>query len=281
MKDRLQELFDRQLQQQSNWMDITALTDEERDRLLRDLSLYMIHEIMEFMDARKYKRHKIWEEPLPRDTRIFELIDIQKYLLTAALAEGISADEWYDYFIEKTKIVDDRWEQDQVKWENDSKKVICCDIDDVLTEYKLVADLYDKNEIEEKRMFRDLLPKDENIAALIELKWLGYHIVLMTTRRSWRVGSIQSDTVEWLKENCVPYEMILWGYDKAESIAKRLKNVVPAFAIENSRKHAIDIAEMGIPVYYLYRDGEEPLRYKDADVRNIKNLTQIVRELHG
>ena len=106
MKDRLQELFDRQLQQQSNWMDITALTDEERDRLLRDLSLYMIHEIMEFMDARKYKRHKIWEEPLPRDTRIFELIDIQKYLLTAALAEGISADEWYDYFIEKTKIVD-------------------------------------------------------------------------------------------------------------------------------------------------------------------------------
>lgn len=242
------------------------------------------------MNSRSYKRHKIWEEPSPRSARLLQLIDIQKYLITAALVEGANADEWFDLFVQKTDIVEERWLQDKKQWEEENVKLIVCDIDDVLAEYAGSEFDYAQGQcsalgvvnpsreqmkkwMEEDGVFKHLPPITENIQAIQDLHNIyGYHVILMTSRRAWRVPSIQADTTYWLKKYNVPYEAILWGYDKAEAIANRLKNVKPSFAIENSRKHAVDIADCGIKTYWVNKDGEQ-LEY--PYIVSVHNLTEI------
>lgn len=263
----LDELFRLQSEQQENWKQTLVGTDE--DEYLQYLTLCCIHELMEFLDARGYKRHKIWYEPSPRSQQVMELIDAQKYLLVMAQTLGVTPEEWFEVFKEKTEIVQQRWEQDQAQWVD--QKIVVCDIDDVLADYEGRAKETSREEIEERHGFRELEPVDDNIQALRDLAQSGYHIVLMTSRRAWRVGAIQADTIAWLREHEVPYEAILWSYDKAEAIHTRLRHTLPEFAVENSRKHAIDIADLGIKVYFLFRD--DMLNY--PNVVNVRSLSEI------
>lgn len=286
LSDRLDKIFKLQAKQQKNWMDIESLTDEEKDNHLLRVSMHMMGEVHEYMDSRGYKKHKIWEEPYPRSTRILEMIDIQKYLLTAALLEGVTPEEWFDAFIEKTQIVDERWKQDQEKW-NDKAGIICCDIDGVLADYKGAIDQHlndlggtedeAKRWIEECGILQSLKPMPNNIKVLKKLASYGYKIILVTSRRSWRVGSIQTDTINWLKKYKVPHDAIVYGFDKSEAIAKRLKNIKPVFAIDDSPKHAVDIADtLGIKVYLVGDNGT----VNHLNVKGITDLTQI-EELYG
>lgn len=280
-------MFQYQAIQQKNWMDIASLTDEEKDAYLRDLALFMMDEIIEYQRSRGYKRHKIWEEPYPRSARIMELIDVQKYLYTAALVEGVTPDEWYETFIQKTQIVDERWRQDQASWDDSNTKIVCCDIDGVLADYKSAINQHindlggtedeAKMWIEECGILQSLDPIEKNIEVIKKLASCGYKIILVTSRRSWRVSSIQTNTTNWLKRYGVPYDGIVYGFDKAEAITKRLRNIKPIFAIDDSPKHAVDLADtLGIKVYLVGNSGT----INHFNVREITDLTQI-EEIHA
>lgn len=263
-------MFRLQQEQQSKWQDIPSLTEKERDEYLESLSLMMIHEVMDFMDARKYKKHKVHTSPLPRETQILELIDIQKFLMIAALHLDVTPQEWFDAFVSKTMMVEDQWRQDNVVFEEG--RVICCDIDDVLTHYENA-----RRREDEPHFYRTLTPKLDNIHTLNYLRKCGFQVVLITSRKAHKSKVIVADTIQWLNRFDVAYDAILWGHDKAENIKARLGNVKPVFAIENSRKHAIDIADSGVPTYWINHGNGLPDHPNITSIRSLEELP-VLRE---
>lgn len=275
--DRLDEIFHLQFHQQ---LDIRNPLDEDIDGYLTDMTTYLMHEVMDFLESRKYKKHHIKGVQLSRSTQIYELVDIQKYLISLALALSVTPDEWIEYFKSKTMVVADKWRQENTDLSGD---IIVCDIDDVLTKFKEAQEELDFDNrqfiIEETSFYRDLQPKPESILAIQELFRRGYKIVLATSRKAFRSKVIEVHTIEWLHDYGVPYEMILWGHDKVENV-KRL-GIVPVCVIDNSAKHALDFADEGWTTYH-FLTGEGMLG-RLLDHNNVINIATLwhIRELRG
>ena len=244
MSDRLAEMFARQYAQQASIHGSAPLSRDMARSLAAEFAQYGIGEMYSYLDSIAYKRFLTAEE-MPRRTRLTEWIDAFKYLLAIGWTEGFTAREVYEEFMRKSEVVDHR--RAQVKM---STHVAGFDIDGVLCEYDMWEP--DEETFIERGGVTTLAPNMPMIEFAQELKKDGWTIIVVTARKLYRHSRLEADTYEWLQSAGMPYDKVLWGYDKMEQI--RRFGAEFRFFVEDSMKHAIDIATSGIPVYLIGAD---------------------------
>ena len=94
---------------------------------------------------------------------------------------------------------------------------------------------------------------------LDDCKTAGYEIVLLTSRPIDIYSNIYRDTVEWLRNNNLQYDMILWSKSKADMVYKmRLMDKI-MYAFDDEYRHVQDYAKLGIETIWidLYGTGKD------------------------
>jgi len=282
-------MFKRQLKNNSHWVSYDGLTDVEQEQMTKEYVLLTIDEMIELLREVNYKQHILKKKPLVRTNILEEIVDAFKYLLSIALVHDITPEEFVEAFFDKSDVVDKKWKEERVEW---GDKLLAIDIDGVLADYVngYCAYLYDQGlielfpnnqfsyniaeaydipkdiEEEAKRKFQELggfrrLPV--YAGAKETLEWardLGYKIALVSARPYLEMRRIYFDTIYWLNSNHIPYDAIFWGKDKADIVFSELYPIKPTWFIEDRDKHAIELANEGIPVLLLdkpYNQGVE------------------------
>jgi hypothetical protein len=103
----------------------------------------------------------------------------------------------------------------------------------------------------------------------------GKEIVLLTSRPIDIYSNIYRDTVEWLRNNRLSYDLLLWSKSKAEIVFKMRLADKALFAIDDELKHVSDYDQLGVATYWvdIYKKGEDISLLKGC-VR-VSDLAQI------
>lgn len=266
--DRLAEMIFIQCEQQCEmYGEISG--DDQRRELGIQLATYMGEEVYDYLNQLGFKHYL---PPIDRSeyARKMEVIDLLKYTLALAWVEGMDALEVYTMFCDKTATVRAR---DAVLLMD--QRIAAVDIDGVLAD--IAQGGYDSGwTIEEQDAWHlegniaSLQPIYESIAVLQHLRIYGWQIVLVTSRKRHRHKAIESQTYAWLETYKVPYDKVLWGHDKAETMAEA--GIKPTIYIDDSPKHAIDVAMTGIKTYLM---GHPEVKIDHPMIRRIDNLLAI------
>ncbi len=219
----------------------------DRRALATQYAHYAGEELYSYLQAAGYK-HFADAAPAPRSTRIEEIVDVLKYTLCIAWTEGVTAEELVQAFNSKTGVVYNR----RRKVEMDSQ-VAGFDIDGVLAEYHVWGKdgtwESSQHDFIEGGGVMALPPNPGAISVPLAFRERGMSIVLVTARKAWIHRRLEADTYEWLGMHSIPYDRVLFGYDKMEQI--RQHGAQFKFFVEDNPKHALDLATGGIKVYYL------------------------------
>lgn len=245
-----------QYQQQDHIIGPLPTSQAERAQLGQELALGLTAEIGDYLKSIGHNRLAPDVDPAGRPTRVIEIVDLLKYVLALAWLEDATPEELYEEFVNKTSVVARRYAA-----ELDSQRVCVFDIDGV------VADLdgagYPSSGEAEQALFfdqgrsMDAQPISDMADVIRALKRSGWTIVMVTSRKRYKHRNLEWETYRWLDDNDIPCDRVLFAYDKAEAVAS-LK-VPVEFAVEDSAKHALDLADAGIAVYYV---GNEQLTHE-------------------
>jgi len=206
-----------------------------------------------------------------RQHRKAEIVDILKYALSLAHLDGFGAQELFEAFVAKTGVVYER-----MRAELTQTRIAGFDIDGVLAcfDYPELGDRWD-DESEARWVALGkvrtcaLLPEARDF--LLELRARGWGIVLVTARKRHKHPNMEADTYAWLQENGLPYDRVIFAYDKAQAIADA--RIPLRFFVEDSAKHALDIASAGIQVYHLGSDElDHPLITNHSGLASVRRL---------
>lgn len=192
-------------------------------------------ELVGYLDAIAYKDFLPGREK-PRSTRLIELVDAFKYVLATAWTEGISAAEFLKAFEDKTRTVDQMWEQRALRGE----KVCSFDMDGVLCEYN-VSWGPTEEEFCERGGVLEIPCLDGARELLTWLKSKGWTIVITTARKRWLIQRLDGDTREWLRRHGIPFDAIIFNHDKGYALEQL--GVEVYFHVDDKPKHAIDVVQ--------------------------------------
>lgn len=240
---------------------------EDKRQLQTSICTYLVGEIYEYLNAINYK-HFLPPHPEHSSQRKIELIDTFKYLLTLFDFEGMTEDEIWHLFQEKTAVVRERHKKTVMH-----ERVCGFDIDGVLASYQ---DWVDEEAFVESGRALALEPVQGASELLSHLKEEGWHIVLITARKRHRYPRIEGDTYKWLEQHGFVYDKVLFGFDKADTMVRNGLRMV--FFVEDSPKHALDMAGAVERVYLVSRDIDTHISH--PKVINISSIAEIgVKEL--
>jgi len=237
-----QEMLHKQYLQQHSIIGPRPEGRAEQRELARKFAHYLIREVYEYLDAMSFK-HFLPLDEAPRETRILELIDVFKYLMSLMWLEDVQPAEIERLFLQKTEVVEERHRRKLV-----AQRVCGFDIDGVLAQGGEDYETDPEAFYESGGALR-LEPFAGARDTLATLKAAEWSIVLVTARKVTRHARLEWETHQWLKEHSIPYDLILFGYDKEEVLAK--SKIRLSFFVEDMAKHALDIAKSGIEVLLL------------------------------
>jgi len=102
-------VWNRQAEFTSKFVDIERLDDQKyREEKTREYILHLYPEVGEILNAVNYKVHRGTHEVDEKAVKL-EIVDCFKYLLNLMLVWGMSPEELFDLFNEKSDIVEERW----------------------------------------------------------------------------------------------------------------------------------------------------------------------------
>ncbi len=228
-------------QQESLWGMLPADRMSQR-QLAEKFAAFLDEERVEYLKAIAYKTWLAQPEA-DRRSRLIEIIDMLKYVLSIAWTEGATAAELEEVFEQKTAVVRERRQERK----HSGRKVVAFDIDGVLCQ----ALQWKPSEAEfvAARGALRIPPIQRTIEFARWCREQGYGIVIITTRKAGIFRQLEYDTYEWLHQHKVPFDAVLWGYDKLWAIERNGEDVV--LALEDKHKHALDLAQGGIPVLFM------------------------------
>lgn len=108
-----QSFFCNKVTKKFNDKNNSDLSYQEQIDMSKDYILSLIGECKEVLDTFKWKKHRSQEVKFEKDRLIEELIDCQKFLWNLFFIWGITLDEFIDGFEKKSRIVDQRWRDEQ------------------------------------------------------------------------------------------------------------------------------------------------------------------------
>ena len=288
MEDKLKKIFGIQREFTKKFffekfnIDYKDIKNDKDMRVLwsKDYILSTIKEVTEILDEMDWKNHTAKDDSEIHDNILEEAIDTMKYLFGLLLINGFDEDDIYKKFIDKSQVVDAKYEQEKSKLriKEHSNKIIFVDIDGVLAKWperyiqfvnekegtnfdnltSLLSNVENKRQLELKEQYRlsgikkNLDVIDGSVKFLSDLKESGYDIVLLTARPYKRFFRIYSDTLEWLNKNGFVYDNIIFDEKKEKYIIKNFKKDNVKFIIDDDISNAKKLAENGFKVYLKY-----------------------------
>lgn len=270
MSDRFNDLIRAQYYQQDMFLRHRIVDEGERATLGVELAVGVIEQANQYLRLTERTALLPRREQLAdrRSARKNQIIDILKYALALAHLDDFTSEELYAAFLDKTDTVRKR-HLDRVS----ALKVASFDIDGVLCDLTGAGFDHDASEEEKARFFDSgsaliCNPFPHAKELLDHLQQTGWGILLVTTRKRARHPLLESETYSWLEVCKIPYDRVIFSADKADAI---ISSKLPVrFHVEDSAKHALDVASAGIPVFYV---GSAPIWH--ANVTTVPGLADI------
>lgn len=282
--DDLQKIFTKQKENDSFWWDKNKFTNDRNYRLevVKEFVLGIYDQTTKLMSAFDYQKHTL-QAVEDYDNAIIQLIDINKYTIGLLSLLGLESHEYLEKFIIKSNLLSERWNSLKDKMTKDTK-VIVWDIDGVIADYdtsyrefleneenglKIINDdrssysyynQYGIDKLEEENLHAKFIKAGgflnlkvyPEMVELIELVYgTNVKVVLLTARPSWVFKRLIPDTYEWLKDNGIKYDLLLWDKDKAETLVKYVFPADVLYFIEDRDKHALEISHLGVDVLLI------------------------------
>lgn len=260
------------------------MTPEQRSAFTKEHVLYAIGELTELIDQIHWKIHRRqeWRQP-SRSNIAIDIVDCFKYMLNVCLAWDIDAEEFLRTYAEKSRVVEERWNQefnkpyDQTKY----RGIVAVDIDGVLADYAggymawveaqtgqtlprpyppgwdfyawIAKHVGSVRSEELKHRYRETggklsLPVLPGACSM--LQWLrdaDLYIAIVSARPYREYRRIMADTLSWLDLNGLHYDRMVWEPMKAARIEKEWPEILCVF--EDDLSQAASIAAKGFRVF--------------------------------
>ena len=289
--DRWAEIWSRQTDQQNFFdLDPSAMRDQDKEKLCKDLLLGLHEEVQELSKyVTHYRVHDLKKQPFNKGNIIAEVTDIFKYTLAIAITHGVTAEEIFEEFLEKTQVLDKRIEGERIELKS-TTKIIVSDLDGCICSlenwWDLTGDTPEakdqfvnerKDRFYQSGKFRELDPVPGAREVLQKLVSEGYKIVILTSRPHWQYKRVYGDTVFWLDKHKIPYDILLFAEDKPKAIFKHLHPAKPEWVIEDRDNYAIELVNNDHRVLLLDYDYNRSASHERIRrVQNWQHISQIL-----
>jgi hypothetical protein len=280
MNDRFQEMWELQLEFNDKFFlkklgkRTYELTMEERIEWTKNQLLSIVKESMEVLDeVPNWKTHRNEDSKFVLSNLLEEIVDVNKFSIGLAQIWGMTAEEYFDQYLRKSYVVDQRWQQEQeLNLIDPSAKIVGIDVDGVLGEYHdyfvqfaktrghafddfwelkkaLPTIVYEqlKSEYRQSGWKADMPVRKGAVELTHKLKEMGYQIVILTARPYKEYSRIYPDTLSFLNKNDIKFDAIIWDEQKHIKIINKFPNM--EFMIEDTPSIARDVAREGYTVF--------------------------------
>lgn len=302
MADRLEDIWRIQIDQQALWHDWSALSETDREALTKELLLGLtktIADLQRLLDVNKFHILRSREERAANVTTAERGVDVFKFLVAVMALHGVTAQEFWDEFIRKTRVVASKWEWE--KADLSGQEIMASDIDGCLADWyhgfiewasrqkgthglaQLTPDTIGlpeweilKDEFAATGGFLRLQPLTGSVAVLNRWRVAKQDrkLVLVTARPYRRHPRVYADTEMWCKQVGLDFDHILFERDKAEAIRK-LAPAKPIAFIEDRAKHSLEVASTGVRVIKLPDNNGRNQEIEHPLIRQVQNWRQI------
>ena len=288
---------------------LTELTPAEINQWADKYGFLLVREVAEFINELNTKPHRKEAKTIIRSNLLEEWIDIFKYWLCLGRLFGFSPQDLREEYYRKSDVVMQRFFQEK-QLQYIPGKVAGVDIDGVLADYPAAFINFVNRELgtdfnpvgqknyhlpeslglpldlcmELKHKYREtgqkrFIPVKPGAKELLEaLKQAGYTIVLLTARPYKQYKRIFADTQEWLNNNGLLYDSIIWDEDKNTRLVREFGQERISFFIEDVAKNANQIAALGVPCYLINAAYNEDAILQPGVIR-VNNLAEVAENL--
>ena len=269
----------------------------------KEYILSLTKEVYEMLDELDWKMHHKKDDDDVRDNFLEEGVDVLKYLLGTFIINGFTAEEIFEKFVDKSRVVEAKFKQEKAIEEikNNGKETVFIDIDGVLATWpndyinfvntklnknyatlpELKGDVDKKLQYDLKSEYR-LNGSKRNLGViegakkfLKQLKQCDLNIVLLTARPYKKYFRIYSDTLEWLLKHELEYDCIIFDEEKEKYIINKFYNNGVKFIVEDQIDNAKKLANNGFKVYLRFNKGLYKDNIKQRDVEAMVKYTTI------
>ena len=263
----------------NNFFNNENLTDHEKSELTKTFCLSLHAEVSQLISAVDYKQHMKSNSKPDIERILFESVDCVRYVLALLNLWDLDAEDFISAFESKDNFLHKRFSLDK-KIREPGQKVIVCDIDDVLSQFRIPyadfvlakfgvkidpyspeyynIDPITKAGIDPDQVFSSFVangmfgkvpPCREMIQFMHDLRQAGYWIQLLTARPG-QDARCKYDTYDWLVKNNIPFDGIDFSPEKYVWISDKdfYADGSLVCAIDDSLKHATQYARHGVDV---------------------------------
>lgn len=281
---------------------LEELTIQDKVEWTKQYLLSIHTEAGEALGCTPWKRHrKTSLDDLHRGNLMIEMIDMQKYLWGLMQIWGVTPEEFFQVFNDKSFEVEHRWIQEH-ELENieDLENIAVIDIDGVLNDYpvcfyswviknygnEMVDNITEdraryeimKDEYRSSGAKRSLPINADSREGLRVLRSKKIPIILLTDRPYMKIKRISYDTMAWLDTNEIPYDYLFWSHGQSKThIAKKVKSV--AFMVDDRPKTCQQFHNIGVRAYLFDPAGKHSTT--TYPFRTIKSLFEIEEVSNG
>jgi len=281
--DRLKEVFKIQKDFTNRFFEKQGLSLNEvmKDKELKikwnkEYVLALSKEVYEVLDEIDWKMHTSKDSEDINDNVLEECVDVMKYLFGIIQLNGFNVDDLYEKFIDKSKVVEAKFNQEEVmkKIKSSDKKIAFIDIDGVLADWpggflKWLGDEHGmkfstlsdfKLSVDKKQQYKlkseyrtcgikSKLDVLSGVETFMKKTCEKYNVVLLTARPYKKYFRIYSDTIKWLADNDICYDAIVFDEEKEKYIINNFDTDKVAFCIDDDIQNANKLHDSGFKVY--------------------------------
>jgi len=255
MTTTIEDLFVAQAAQQTLWYDRDLMTDAERSAYMDELLLGLHEEATELARSLRRKPHVVRQERGHGGNAVEEMVDVLKYAMAIAHLAGMTPKQISKRFAAKTLDVEQKFHQYRV--ELAGRRVFVTDLDSCVADlskfFEATGGQYGNPTVgtlstEEKKaqwyadggfQTLDLVPGAKE--ALIQAQEAGCLVAIVTARPVWEHARVRPDTVQWLQDNGVPCDILLFNKDKWDAVHQSIMPAQVVAFVEDRDKHCLEL----------------------------------------
>ena len=212
----------------------------------KDYILSMIAESTELLECLDWKVHRLQAESKKHNSAE-EMADIFKYFLNIMIALGIDEYKFDREFLDKSRVVEQRFKQEQALRQLHGKDIVVVDVDDVLCDFDRSMEQAYNQHHETSLALNEIVQRPDFAGFQLEyrtkglkegavavpgagaftrgLHGLGYMVLIMSSRPQHIYSGIYSSTLKWLEKEGIYFDALLFCSDKVQAVAKYVPSV--------------------------------------------------------
>jgi hypothetical protein len=261
-------------------LNINELNLEQKRIWTKEFYMHIIVELSEMINSLQYKMHRNYIDEINENNIKENLIDAQKLLMGLSQLWFNDYYEFKNLFIDKSIVVDLRFEFEKVQnIALTNKNIAIIDIDGVLAdlEYSMMEFIKEKfsdfSHFKNTREIKNKFPIEyEKIKA--EFRLGKYHrniklidkaddfinklakdfkIIIITARPYEKYNNLWADTMYWLKNNNIKFDALYFDNKKHEKIIEIFKNNLSniKFIVDDSAEICKQVEKIGIKSFKI------------------------------